>query len=83
MANVNFKICDVTTWETSKSNKHIAQYLISITLCPISIFRQLIEYNIGNIFVEKSYTKCGGGTIPRPFSKNQNWVCLWIDSLKF
>ena len=46
-------------------------------------FRQLIEYNIGNIFVEKSYTKCGGGTIPRPFSKNQNWVCLWIDSLKF
>ena len=46
-------------------------------------FRQLIEYNIGNIFVEKSYTKCGGGTIPRPFSKNQNRVCLWIESLKF
>ena len=22
-----------------------------------------------NIFLEKSYTKCGGETIPRPFSK--------------
>ena len=32
-------------------------------------FGQLIEYNIRNIFVEKLYTKCGGETIPRPFSK--------------
>ena len=32
-------------------------------------FGQLIEYNMGNIFVEKLYTKCGGETIPRPFSK--------------
>ena len=31
-------------------------------------FGQLIEYN-RNIFVEKPYTKCGGGNIPRPFSK--------------
>ena len=30
-------------------------------------FGQLIEYNMRNIFVEKSYTKCGGETIP--FSK--------------
>ena len=30
---------------------------------------QLTEYNIRNIFPEKSYTKCGGETIPRPFSK--------------
>ena len=43
---------------------------------------QLIEYNTGNIFVEKSYTECGGETIPGPFSKNQNWVYLWINSLK-
>ena len=27
---------------------------------------QLIEWNI---FLEKSYTKCGGEAIPRPFSK--------------
>ena len=32
-------------------------------------FGQLIEYNTRNIFLEKSYTKCGGETIPRPFSK--------------
>ena len=30
---------------------------------------QLIEYNMRNIFLEKSYTKCSGETIPRPFSK--------------
>ena len=30
---------------------------------------QLIEYNMRNIFVEKSYTKCAGETIPRPLSK--------------
>ena len=27
-------------------------------------FGLLIEYNLGNIFPEKSYTKCGGETIP-------------------
>ena len=30
---------------------------------------QLIEYNIRNIFLEKSYTKCDGEAIPSPFSK--------------
>ena len=32
-------------------------------------FGQLLEYNMRNIFIEKSYTKCGGETIPRPFSQ--------------
>ena len=32
-------------------------------------FGQLIEYNMRNIFVEKSYIKWGGETITRPFSK--------------
>ena len=32
-------------------------------------FRQSIVYNMKNIFLEKSYTKCGGETILRPFSK--------------
>ena len=32
-------------------------------------FGQLIEYNTRNIFLEKSYTKCGGETSTRPFSK--------------
>ena len=29
-------------------------------------FGQVIECNIRNIFLEKSYTKCGGETSPRP-----------------
>ena len=33
-------------------------------------FGQLIERNMRNIFIEKSYTKCGGETSPRPFSEN-------------
>ena len=32
-------------------------------------FGQLIEYNMMNIFVEKSYTKCGREIIPRHLSK--------------
>ena len=32
-------------------------------------FAQVIECNMKNIFLEKSYTKCGGEIIPRPFSK--------------
>ena len=33
-----------------------------------------------SIFVEKSYTKRAGETIPRPLSKK---AYLWIDSVKF
>ena len=32
-------------------------------------FGQLIKYNMRNIFLEKSYTKYGGETSPRPFSE--------------
>ena len=32
-------------------------------------FGQLMECNMRNIFIEKSYTKFGGETIVRPFSK--------------
>ena len=32
-------------------------------------FDQSIENNLRNIFVEKSYTKCDGESIPRQFSK--------------
>ena len=31
-------------------------------------FGQLIEYNMGNICLEKSYTKCGGETSPMHYS---------------
>ena len=33
---------------------------------------QLIEFNMRNIFVEKSHTKYGLETIPNVFLKNQN-----------
>ena len=32
-------------------------------------FGQLVEYNMRNIFVEKSYTKYSGETIPKPLCK--------------
>ena len=32
-------------------------------------FPEIPDYNLRNIFLEKSYTKCGGETIPRPFLK--------------
>ena len=32
-------------------------------------YGQLTECNMKNIFLKKSYTKCGGETIPKPFSK--------------
>ena len=48
-------------------------------------FGQLIEYNIRNIFLGKSYTKCSEETIPRPFSKKSNIkpLDLWINTQKF
>ena len=42
-------------------------------------FGQLIECNMRNIFLEKSYTKFDGESSPRPFSES----FVWINSLKF
>ena len=41
-------------------------------------FGQLLENNKRNIFVEKSYTKFGGKTIPRPFSKKLK-LSMYLD----
>ena len=46
-------------------------------------FDQLMECNMINIFVEKSYRKCAGETSLRPFSKKPNCASLWMISLKF
>ena len=35
-------------------------------------FGQLIECNMTKIFVEKSYTKCGEESSPKPFSEKSN-----------
>ena len=54
---------------TSQTGKQITAIY---TNCPNNS-RQLIEYNMGNIFIEKSYTRCGGETSPRPFYKKSNF----------
>ena len=41
-------------------------------------FRQLIEYNMRDIFVEKSSTKWNGETIPRPLSKKSK-LSIYLD----
>ena len=43
-------------------------------------FGQLIEYNTWKIFLKKSYTKCGGETIPRPFTKKSK-LSISLDQL--
>ena len=37
-------------------------------------FVQVIQYSMRTIFVEKSYTKCGGEIIPRLFSKKSKLI---------
>ena len=39
---------------------------------------QLLEYNMKNIFLEKSYTKYDGETNPRPFSKKSK-LSMFLD----
>ena len=46
-------------------------------------FGNLIEYNMGNSFLEKSYAKYGGKPFPDPFQKIQIGAYLWINSPKF
>ena len=64
---VNCEIYDVTTWLTINCNTipNISRSKGNLTMkcC------QLIEYNMRNVFAEKSYTKCTGETSPRPLSK--------------
>ena len=36
-------------------------------------FGKLIEYNMRNVIFKKSYTKCGGKTIQRPFSEKSKF----------
>ena len=44
---------------------------------------QLIEYDMRNIFLEKSNAKCGGETIPRSFPKNLNLNASLYQQPKF
>ena len=64
------------TWQTGKQTnainilRNISRYRINQTMK----FGQLVEYNIRNIYLNRSYTKCGGNTIPKVFSKNSNLI---------
>ena len=57
---VNFKIFDITDWTTNNYNQ---------------VLPNKIEYNMRSIFLEISYTKCGGDS-PRAFKKSK-----WSKSL--
>ena len=63
---VNFKIYDLTTWKTNNGCKYSLIPKKSKINQTIN-FSQLIEYNMRNIFLEKSFKKCGEETIPRSF----------------
>ena len=73
---------------TSQSGKqtiaiHILPYISRSKDNQTMKFGQLIEYNMRNIFLEKSYMKCGGETIPRLSPKKSKLSYLWINYLKF
>ena len=59
-------IYDVTTWLTNNCNTHnISRSKGNQTMK----FGQLMERDMRNIFLKKSYTKFDGETSPRPFSE--------------
>ena len=63
-AMANQKTYDVTDWTANNYNTHIDQYLKKQIK-----FGQLIDYNMRNVFLEKSRIKCGGEASPTPFFK--------------
>ena len=68
------KIRLISKFKMSQTGKQtIAMHILSdISRCKgnqTMKFGQLMEYNMRNIFLEKSYTKRGEETIPRPFSQ--------------
>ena len=65
---VNFRFYDVTAWLTNDVIHTLPNILRSKGNQTMK-YGQLIECNMGNIFLEKLYTKCGGETSSRPFSE--------------
>ena len=59
ISKFDFKICDVTDWTTSNYNTHISHIYPNISRSKV----------MRNIFLVKSYTKCGGEARPRPSHK--------------
>ena len=63
-------IYDVITWLTSNCKIHILVNISRSNDNKTMKFGQLIKCNMRTIFFEKSFSKYGGKTIGRPFSKN-------------
>ena len=63
---VNFKFYDITAWLTTIVI-HILPIISRSKGNQTMNFGQLIEYNMNDIFLQKSYTECGRETSPRPF----------------
>ena len=65
---VSCKFYDFTAWSTNNCNTYIANNSRSKGNQTMKL-GQLIEFNTKNIFLEKSFTKCGGETSSRIFSE--------------
>ena len=72
---------------TSQHGKQIISIhiLSNIVQCPSKNnqaikFGQLVQYNMWNIFLEKSFTECGGKSVTTPSSNKLN---LWSNILQF
>ena len=65
---VNFKIYDVTKWEANNC-KYMLPDISQSKDNQAMKFGQIKEYNMINIFIKKSCTKCGGQTSSRSFFK--------------
>ena len=70
---------DAATCEINNCNMHmILPNIYRSKGNQIMKLRQLIEYKMRNIFLEKSLTKVGGETITRPFSKKLK-LSIYLD----
>ena len=58
----------------------ISQEVKTIRQLDLVKFGELIEYNMRNTFLGKSYTKCSRETMPRPFSKKSK-LSISLDQL--
>ena len=64
----NFKIYEVTPGKQTTA-KLILSNISQIKGSQTMTYCKFIEHNMRNIFLKKSFTKCGGETITRPYPK--------------
>ena len=75
---VDLKFNDITAWLANNFNIYTLPNISRSKGNQAMKFGQLIEYNMRNIFLEKSYTKCGEETSPRPFSEKLK-LSIYLD----